>query len=219
MTKRERWVVYPLLLFAIASTVASHFREQAVASFGTVECHRLVVRSPQGIPRIVLKPSEHYRSGVIQIHGPTLEADGHRSVGLNDVQAEIGADDRGGFVRVAGSEGIPFLTLGHQDEVECSGLFATDQHGILFAAPPLSGDPTEPQRLHVRPWGTMLNWHDVPNAVRDYRAAKSRTRPDDQVSIDEPSSAGIDSASKTESSDGSAENQGKDESNGSQIAP
>jgi hypothetical protein len=105
---------------------------------------------------------------VITIHGPTVGTQERAGIHLNDVQAEIGADDAGGFVRIAGADGIPALFLGHVGEQQSSGLFATDQHGDLLAAAK-DGEAAEV-------WGATLSWENVPNSHRDFQRAEAGLR-------------------------------------------
>ena len=166
MSKRERWIVYPLLLFAVASAVATNLRSQAVAVFGVVECNRIVVKSPQGVPRVVIGSSIESQGGQILVHGPSAGASNGVIMNVNDVQAEIGAGNSGGFVKIAGTEGVPFLTLGHDDAKQISGLVATDQLGRFYE------ESTNADSF----WGPTLSWDAIPNAHREFEKAKSKLR-------------------------------------------
>lgn len=103
MSNRERWIVYPLLLFAVGSTIVDRLIERGYSEFQTLQCEELIVASPQGIPRIVLSQSLDDASGLVSIHGPSAGPNSLES--YNDVQAEIGANEFGGFVRIKGDEG------------------------------------------------------------------------------------------------------------------
>ena len=175
MSNRERWIIYPLLLFAVVSIAIDQVGGRAFLELHTVQCQELVVASPHGAPRIVLRNDPESASGLIAIHGPAASAADIESIHRNDVQTEIGANREGGFVRIIGAEGVPTLFLGHLRQRQASGLTATDKHGIL-----LTLDADESATTDVRQtadvWGPMLSWQEVPDSNRVFEETKAELR-------------------------------------------
>lgn len=170
MSNRERWIVYPLLLFTLLTTMSRRLFESGMAEFGTIHCHELVVTSPDGSPRIALRQDATGDSGLITVYGltqPIITENGDESaiVGIRSrvpsSKIELGVDRVGGYVNVVGSDALPALRLGHVEQQRASGLVATDSHGTLLAQAGRDGVS----------WGTTLAWENVPNPNRDYQEA------------------------------------------------
>ena len=54
MSNRERWIVYPLLFYAVLSCMKSSLVEPTDASYETVTCNHLLVESVEGQPLVQL---------------------------------------------------------------------------------------------------------------------------------------------------------------------
>ena len=191
MSNRERWIVYPLLLFAVISIAIDQVSGRALLELHTIRCQELVITSPRGAPRIVLGNAVESAGGLITIHGPSTSAGGESSH-WNEVQTEIGASEDGGFVRIIGAEGVPSLYLGHQRQWQSSGLTVTDKRGE-----PLPVDTNHKELLDL--WGPMLAWQHVPDANRDFEQAQANFGPpvDDGQSGETVDSATDDSDSES----------------------
>ena len=178
MSNRERWIVYPLLLFTLLMTMSRRLFESGLAEFGTIQCHELLVTSPNGSPRIALRQDATGGGGLIAVYGltqPIITGNGDETavIGIRgrvaSRQLELGVDRVGGFVNVVGSDALPALRLGHVEQLRASGLVATDTHGTLLAQAGPDGVS----------WGTTLAWDDVPASNRDYKEAMAGfTEPD-----------------------------------------
>lgn len=167
MSNRERWIIYPLLLFTLLTTMSRKLFESGMAEFGTIQCHELVVTSPDGSPRIALRQDAMGGGGMIAVYGltqPIITGSGDEAavIGIRGRVAsnklELGVDRIGGYVNVVGSDALPALRLGHVEQKRASGLVATDTHGTLLAQAGQDGAS----------WGTTLAWDDVPDSSRDY---------------------------------------------------
>ncbi len=169
MSNRERWIVYPLLLFTLLMNMSRKLVESGSAEFGTIQCQELVVAAPDGSQRIALRQDPAGDGGLITVYGLTQSLIS-RDRGTDAVASvrsripasklELGVDDIGGYVRVLGADGLPELRLGHIEQERASGLVATDPNGILLAAAGEDGA-----------WGPRLAWADVPDSRRDYDEA------------------------------------------------
>ena len=168
MSNRERWIIYPLLLFTLLMTTIRKLHESSMAEFDTIRCHELVVTSPGGAPRIALR-QDAKGGGLVTIYGvtqPIITGNGDDMAviemrGRASSKLELGVDRLGGYVNVVGSDRLPALRLGHVEQQRASGLVATDSHGTLLARGEQDGAP----------WGTTLAWDDVPDPNRDYKDA------------------------------------------------
>ena len=168
-SNRERWIIYPLLLFTLLSTMFGKLRESGM-EHGTIQCRELVVTAPDGSPRIALRQDATGSSGLITVYGltqPIIIGNGDESavIGIRrrfaSRKLELGVDRVGGYVNVIGSDGLPALRLGHVEQQRASGLVATDTHGTLLAQAEQDGVP----------WGTTFAWDNVPDSNRDFQDA------------------------------------------------
>ena len=143
MTNRERWIVYPLLAFALAMGFKNVFQRNGIASFQHVECNSLIVKSPtgqhqvrmgrihndnleilnrDGNPVIRLGSDRTGKAGAIKIENPTTPS----KVVIN------GASDGGTIQIVSHSNRTdvnplqPNLLIGFDQESKQVGVIAHD---------------------------------------------------------------------------------------------
>lgn len=140
MSNRERWIVYPLLFYAVLSCMKSALVEPTDASYETVTCNQLLLESVEGQPLVQLGANiddEGAEWGLVEL----FNAHGQ-------LAAQLGADPGGGFVTSVGAHGALTLTMGHDEDRRQSGLQAKNKEGQ-----PVS-DPRQPDEA----WGLQLAW-------------------------------------------------------------
>ena len=178
MTDRERWIVYPLLFFALSLAAQGACGVKGVRNeetarrkwvnppkygkFDQVECQRLVVVSPSGAHRVEIGAGTN-QAGVIQLLGPDgrksvvrLGADNKGEVGLLETFDRNGkplvaltATAQGGLVTTSKREGNQRLFLGFGGERIPSGLFGIDANSIFRMIAPML--PLTQQRQPPKP--------------------------------------------------------------------
>jgi hypothetical protein len=156
MSNRERWVIYPLLLFTFLMASRDKYVKPEHFDCKTVSCRQLLVQSASGRALVTIGSSTD-DSGAIVVYGthepillpgddvgtPRRRRPGHEIV-------EIGASDEGGYVRVFGNHAGADLQLGHDGRLRFSGLTAINEEEGYVAS------PREPSKSSV--WGSVLEW-------------------------------------------------------------
>ncbi len=178
MTDRERWIVYPLLFFALTlaaqgacgvkgvrneeTTRRKWVNPPAYGKLDQIECQRLVVVSPNGTHRVEIGAGAN-QAGFINMLGP----DGRKSIIQlkGDNKGEFGqlatfdrsgkslvlltATDQGGLVTTSKRQGKQSIVLGFGGENIPSGLFGIDANRILRLFAPVF--PLKQQRPQPPP--------------------------------------------------------------------
>jgi hypothetical protein len=176
MSNRDRWIIYPLLLFAILLGARDKFMDQA--KYRDLSCNELTVTSLDGRPLVTIGGSN---AGQVVMYAPLPTGDqapGEANPGqvLPDARSrivELGAESAGGFVKVFGPPGAPTLKVGHQETERLSGLVAIDDHGD-----PL---PAESPPVTEKVWGTTMPW-DQP--ATESSAGESGGDSQDEASVE-----------------------------------
>lgn len=140
MSSRERWVLYPLVVFSLAIGLAGQYRQLAGESrFRLLRCQQLVVESFDGQPVLV---AHRLTGGESGLH--LYNAAGERVASL---RATPGGGQAALVRAVDGKE----LILGHEAQAQLSGLFAADlqRHGLI-----------EPLYINgqAQPYLVLLDW-------------------------------------------------------------
>jgi hypothetical protein len=168
MSNRERWVVYPLLLFTFLMATRDDYVKPAHFDCDSISCRRLVVSSIEGKAIISMGPSED-EAGALRIYGsrhpirlPGAEVAGDQRRQPGHEIFEVGANEDGGYLRVFGSRPGHDLQLGHDGVLRQSGLTAISVKDEYVPAP---AGPPEPVI-----WGNVLAWLP-PEATEDAEAA------------------------------------------------
>lgn len=135
MTDRERWTIYPLLIFSLALSLRDKVFPPAVLTVPDVRCQRLEVTDPSGTPRVIMGISAK-ESGAFELRGPDgknrIVMTSEPVVGgvielLNDAATptvEIGGEQKGaaGTVTTFGKDSRPLVIL---SAVENNGAIVT----------------------------------------------------------------------------------------------
>ncbi|MCE5303967.1 MAG: hypothetical protein LLF97_12795 [Planctomycetaceae bacterium] len=142
MSTRERWIVYPLLFFAIGIALRDKILPQRVVRArevfcdrlvsGRSECRALLVNGPKNRPVVVAGMDTSLRTGTVE----TFTEDGLPQVQLRSTES-------GGMVTAVGQAGKVVLILGYLGQN--LGVFA--QASGLAAPVSL----TLPWRLEMKP--------------------------------------------------------------------
>ncbi|MBW3600437.1 MAG: hypothetical protein KY475_24635 [Planctomycetes bacterium] len=127
MSDRERWIVYPLLVFSLALGVKERFdASQGTSKFNTLVCRALVVENELGQTQAVIQ--ENARGAAeLSLAGKD-----------NLVEASLTADDGGGRLMLMRRKDQKAILLGHDELRELTALWALDQ-----------GDAAEPIPLLI----------------------------------------------------------------------
>lgn len=160
MSNRERWVIYPLLLFSFLLAARDKYVKPENVSYATVTCKRLTISSDEGRPLVTLGASDT-DAGALIMHGPIAAAglpgaesqspDNLRAPGYRTV--EMGANEDGGYVRVFGARPGLDLHVGHDAELELSGYAAVDEHNqFVQSIADQEAESDEPV------WGAVMDW-------------------------------------------------------------
>ena len=148
MVERERWIIYPLLFFALLLAARDRMIPPNPLKCPSIECSELTVRSQDG--RDLVRMGGSLDSGVIIVYGPSHAIDAD-SLNLQDNEhlLELGTSDGGGYVTAFGPPDAPTLKLGHLQERALSGLIAVDD-----ADQAASQDSPGDEEL----WGPTVLW-------------------------------------------------------------
>jgi hypothetical protein len=178
MSNRERWVVYPLVLFSLLMHARDTFYEPTVAEFESVVCQELVVRRADGTRLVHIGPRSNNAGGIdlFDARGASMLALGVDELtpsGLIEIRGVrgqplvmIGAGPRGGYLEAGDNRLERRIIVGHADRLPVDGLFAKNAAGELVP-PNGNGQKT--------PWGVFLN--GPPEVPPD--AAPGETSPND----------------------------------------
>ena len=137
MSNRERWIVYPLLFYAVLSCMKTALVEPTDVSYETVTCNHLLLESVEGEPLVQLGAhidDEGAEWGLIEL----FDAQGQLAV-------ELAAGPGGGYFTSLGAAAAPTLTLGHDNDARQSGL---------RARPAATDDSLESGET----WGLRVDW-------------------------------------------------------------
>ena len=156
MSNRERWVVYPLLLFTFLMATRDDYVKPEHFDCASISCRSLVVTSMEGKAIVSLGPSED-EAGAVRVYGsrhpirlPGTEAVAEKLRRPGHEIAEIGANDDGGYLRIFGARPGFDLQLGHDSTHRHSGLTAITVEDEYVVAP---AEPS-PQAF----WGSVVPW-------------------------------------------------------------
>ena len=173
MSNRERWIIYPLLFFALASAFKQQtgfeidnsglgpFQQEG--KFRSIECNMLTVNSLDG-RRLARLGSATGEAGSLTIYGPggnrlvVLGADLQGTRGAMEIfsrfnpSAVITSTEGGGWLKLYGEDGQPSLVVGHDSEWERSGLLALGRDDVPLAGT-MVAQPSESD-----PWGHSFAW-------------------------------------------------------------
>jgi hypothetical protein len=111
MSDRERWIVYPLLMFSLFMTLRTRLlppvRPMPEVRAERIECSNFELLGPDGQPRIRLAATAE--AGQLAVYNAS-----------GKVLATLGATGRGGMLSTIDPNGM-LISLGHETQV--SGLF------------------------------------------------------------------------------------------------
>ena len=157
MSDRERWIVYPLLFFALLLGAKDRIVPPDPLACQRLECQSLVIKSADGRELVKLGPTTD--GAVLRFFS---SADALAKTASDDVDfkpsplrqmLEVGADSTGGYATMFGPKVAPVLKLGHHPSLELTGLIATSQDG----EPKTYDDNSESSDVV---WGQLLEWSD-----------------------------------------------------------
>jgi hypothetical protein len=138
MSTRERWVVYPLLFFALLSSLKDQLALPTNGEFQSLTCNQLTVESADGRPLLELGSSSAAagdESGLLVVYGavPEDELTERRPIAASPARRPqrivLGSESAGGYVRSFGSDPAPILKFGHEGAMRKSGTFAETSIG------------------------------------------------------------------------------------------
>lgn len=198
MSDRERWVIYPLLLFAISPTLKDIVQQPTELKTRVVECNQLTVKSFDGKPWVQIngayKNAGKKNAGMVVLYGANekpavvLDTDEHGALGIvetrnadGDRVALMGANPGGGMLQLVGQESQTSLIVGYQKELQLAGLLAIDRHEKLIGV--------EVGEKFV-PWGSPLRWQSADTTAPDASPPPPDTAP--ATSPDVPGAAATD---------------------------
>lgn len=155
MSDRERWIVYPLLFFALLLGARDRIAPPNPLECGQLECHSLVLKSTDNRELITLGPTSdgavlRFYSSADELAKNTSDAIDFKPAPLRQM-LEIGADATGGYTTLFGPKTAPVLKLGHHEALESTGLIATNYDG----EPRTLEDDSESSDVV---WGQLLEW-------------------------------------------------------------
>lgn len=141
MSNRERWIVYPLLFFAVGLGLKNQVVVPNQAEFLTVRCQELVVESETGAARVVIRESHPgiptitmsalidagETSKETEVAGTSADDDGAGAqadplLAVPHRVAELSANASGGVLRLFGPAAMPALWMGHDGTERWSGV-------------------------------------------------------------------------------------------------
>lgn len=155
MSDRERWIVYPLLFFSFLLGAKDRIAPPNPLTCGQLECQSLVLKSADGRELVKLGPTSD--GAVLRFYSEPEEWAKNASDDIDfkpvplRQMVEVGADATGGYATMFGPKSAPVLKLGHHEELESTGLIATDQDGEPRT---LNGESDSAQVV----WGQLLEW-------------------------------------------------------------
>ncbi|MEM8680584.1 MAG: hypothetical protein AAGF97_14650 [Planctomycetota bacterium] len=163
MSDRERWIVYPLILFAFLLAARDKYAEPDQASFRTIRCQELRLVSESGKSLIDLYGSlEDEGVMVIYSHGqggepgdvPHVDPFSDETT-LGHPVVALGGDGNLGFIEIYGHDANMNLKLGHERANQISGLYALGSDDQLLDR---EGDDDEGDDDAGEPWGLLRAW-------------------------------------------------------------
>ncbi len=176
MTDRERWIVYPLLFFALLMGIRIQLVTPDDIRCEKVTCQELRVRDLNGQLAALLIGG---RTGGAEfmLFSPgrqvalQMAADANGDGGSlewhnghGETSGRLGSQDGGGYLKLLGEDDIGALVLGHDLGRTQSGLTAETVDGgeIHVNLTPPASDAT------AVPWGVRVSWppRDMPDAAR-----------------------------------------------------
>lgn len=180
MSNRERWIIYPLLFFALANA----FKQQTgfeidnsglgpfqhEGKFRSIECNMLTVNSLDGrqLARLGGATGE---AGSLIIYGPNgnrlvvLGADLQGTRGVMEIFSRfnpstvITSTEGGGWLKLYGEDGQPSLVVGHDSESERSGLLALGRDDVPLTKSMAAQGESDP-------WGHSFAWKTKSSSVQ-----------------------------------------------------
>ena len=175
MSDRERWIIYPLLFFALSLAARDQLWflkpkkadfDRTEVEFHSVRCNELRtgqirIDAPSGKRSVHIGTSVNGGGGILvfgrnENQAVAIRVDPLQQAGIVETfhrsgkpLVRLSATDRGGLVLAMIQEGEPHLVLGHDSNLDLSGLFAVDLDGKMF----LVGTNGV-----VNPWGVQMKW-------------------------------------------------------------
>lgn len=161
MSNRERWIVYPLLFFALLLGLKEQMTIPMDAEYRHLKCNKLTVEALDERPLVELSSSiesEGDQAGLLVMYGPIAGDESGTRVGMDTTPrprtVELGSEPGGGYFKSYGPVGAHTIKVGHNLTERTSGVVAVDDHGQLV---PQSAAPTEGQA-----WGPVIAWDKQP---------------------------------------------------------
>lgn len=179
MSDRERWIVYPLLFFALLLGARDRIAPPNPLACQRLECQSLVVKSADGRELVRLGPTTdgavlRFFSSSDALERIASDNADFKPSPLRQM-LEVGADSTGGYATVFGPKVAPVLKLGHHPTLNSTGLIATNQDG----EPKTYANDSESTNVV---WGQLLEWSDKKtgdnNAENEAAGASQNDAPD-----------------------------------------
>ena len=165
MSDRERWIVYPILFFAVSLGLRNNGGFRGTVDFETIECSNLLVRSPDGLPKVQVDTNGSggrvsvfgaNNSRIFTVQGINAgESSQLQLVGSTGASVTIVAADQGSQANFGSGNLHPQVIVGRSVSDESYGLSAVqfggasvatvDEMGVRFSEPSdaSSGDPAD----------------------------------------------------------------------------
>lgn len=128
MSDRERWIVYPMLFFAVAMGVKQNMLQNMTASFRQIECTSLKIKSFDGSRKLVEVGGGRNRTGANVGHLFVYGADQRRPV------LALGADRGGELGLVLASGGVAFESFQGQRRAQIDAAPNNSGRMLAFGA-------------------------------------------------------------------------------------
>ncbi len=187
MSTRERWVVYPLLLFAFLLAARDTIIPRDRIQCSTIACQQMTIQSSDGKSAIRLTTTED-DAGLIVVHGCRLDPslpgselaskDEFRHWG--DTAVRLSGDENGGFIEVRGAQPGSDLFIGHDGQQRFSGLAARNKDGE-YVAPSSDANASGSKSI----WGAIHKW-TAPKAAADKSTTSNSAEQEQADSGSEP---------------------------------
>lgn len=165
MSDRERWIVYPLLFFALLLGARDRVAPPNPLKCDALECRSLKVISADGREFVKLFPTSD--GALMRFYSRAeydMENQGER-ISLKPTQLEqaleIGADATGGYATLFGPDDAPAMKLGHHDAIKSSGLIASTNDG-------------ETLDVDGETWGPLMKWPEPEEEVQPDEQAEEK---------------------------------------------
>lgn len=167
MSERERWIVYPLLLFSLALGLRDKLVPTRDAEFAEITCHELRVVAPLTKARRAYIGGNSSDAGMMLVYGSTgkpalslgADAENFGRLALMDAQGITSVEAMGATatagIRIQPDAAGPTLLLGRDHTTSAVGLMALDDHDRLLSADPEDASSSVP-------WGTALPDRQIP---------------------------------------------------------